>query len=271
MKTVSATTTMGKLIGVMLGSLLIRTLGWFGPLLGLWLGHRLDTSIAEWFRSSRTRTHQNAWTPHFIYHSFAIFGAIAKTDTTVKPQSIQAMERFMSSQAFSATQRKAAIAAFQEGKKSNFFLDHSLQQLKLYFVFHAHEKKLFLRGVESLGNAVSPVHMHKVVILNKIHANFSERVYTHQHFHWQQWNPWEHQEQRQPFQQKPKESLSWAYQVLNASANDDLTTITKRYRKLLSTHHPDRLKKPTDSAIKAANEKTHEIKKAYEMIKQHLQ
>jgi len=66
------------------------------------------------------------------------------------------------------------------------------------------------------------------------------------------------------------ESLSTddAYQVLGVNSDMSLTEIKKAYRKLLSQHHPDKLvsKGLPEEMIELANEKTHEIKTAWQTI-----
>jgi len=67
----------------------------------------------------------------------------------------------------------------------------------------------------------------------------------------------------------PKYSLEDAYKLLGVSANDDMTTIKKAYRKLVRQYHPDIIKSQgkSEAYIKEATAKTQEINQAYEMIK----
>lgn len=67
----------------------------------------------------------------------------------------------------------------------------------------------------------------------------------------------------------PKENLDDAYKLLGVSAQDDMSTIKKAYRKLVREYHPDIIKAQgkSDSYMKEATEKTQEINQAYELIK----
>jgi DnaJ like chaperone protein len=67
----------------------------------------------------------------------------------------------------------------------------------------------------------------------------------------------------------PKQSIDDAYKLLGVSANDDMNTIKKAYRKLVRQYHPDIIKSQgkSDAYIKEATQKTQEINAAYEMIK----
>jgi len=69
---------------------------------------------------------------------------------------------------------------------------------------------------------------------------------------------------------RSKPSLSNAYTVLGVDKNTSDANLKKAYRRLISQHHPDKLvaKGLPEEMIKLANEKTHEIKSAYELIKQ---
>jgi len=81
---------------------------------------------------------------------------------------------------------------------------------------------------------------------------------------------------RQNYQgsQKPsstthKDKLAEAYILLGVSAGDDKKAITRAYRRLLSQHHPDKLigRGANRAERELANDKTIEIRQAYELIK----
>ncbi|MBN2782361.1 MAG: DnaJ domain-containing protein [Campylobacterales bacterium] len=68
---------------------------------------------------------------------------------------------------------------------------------------------------------------------------------------------------------KPKENIEDAYKLLGVSADDDMATIKKAYRKLIREYHPDIIKSQNkgEEYLKKATLKTQEINAAYEMIK----
>ena len=68
---------------------------------------------------------------------------------------------------------------------------------------------------------------------------------------------------------RPQATLEDAYKVLGVSAEDDMNTIKKAYRKLVRQYHPDIIKSQNkgDEYIKKATQMTQEINQAYEMIK----
>jgi DnaJ like chaperone protein len=68
----------------------------------------------------------------------------------------------------------------------------------------------------------------------------------------------------------PKANIEDAYKTLGVSADDDMSTIKKAYRKLIREYHPDIIKSQgkSEAYMQEATEKTQEINQAYEMIKE---
>ncbi|WP_419582212.1 DnaJ domain-containing protein, partial [Thiolapillus sp.] len=64
--------------------------------------------------------------------------------------------------------------------------------------------------------------------------------------------------------------LADAYAVLNISADASDAEVKKAYRRLTSQHHPDKLvaKGLPEEMMQIAAKKTHEIRQAYEIIKE---
>ena len=64
-----------------------------------------------------------------------------------------------------------------------------------------------------------------------------------------------------------------AYEMLGVSKNASDADVKKAYRRLMNQHHPDKLvaKGLPEEMIKLANEKTQQIKEAYERIKKSRQ
>jgi len=65
-------------------------------------------------------------------------------------------------------------------------------------------------------------------------------------------------------------SLAEAYQVLGVDAKASDAEVKRAYRRLLSQHHPDKLvsKGLPEEMMKLAAQKTHEIRQAYERIRE---
>jgi len=69
---------------------------------------------------------------------------------------------------------------------------------------------------------------------------------------------------------QPKANIEDAYRLLGVSANDDMKTIKKAYKKLIRQYHPDIIASQgkSESYMKEATAKTQEINQAYEMIEE---
>ena len=65
-------------------------------------------------------------------------------------------------------------------------------------------------------------------------------------------------------------SLEQAYAVLGVASNASDADVKRAYRRLLSQHHPDKLvsKGLPEEMMKVATQKTHEIRQAYEYIRE---
>ncbi|MGH8604594.1 MAG: DnaJ domain-containing protein, partial [Gammaproteobacteria bacterium] len=64
--------------------------------------------------------------------------------------------------------------------------------------------------------------------------------------------------------------LEDAYAILNVTAQASVDEIKRAYRRLLSQHHPDKLvaKGLPEEMMKLATQRTHEIRQAYEQIRE---
>lgn len=66
-------------------------------------------------------------------------------------------------------------------------------------------------------------------------------------------------------------SLEKAYEILEASKDDDVNILKKKYRNLVKKHHPDIIagQGASQNIIDEATAKLQEINEAYELIKKH--
>ena len=236
--------------------------GPLGAIIGAALGGNLDRGIkmGDQFDTGNQERVQAA----FFTTTFSVMGHVAKADGHVSKHEIAAAKNIMAQMQLSEPQRKAAIKFFEQGKTADFPLEAVLHQFKkechgrrnLIQMFveiqistaladgkvDASEKHILYTIGEILGFARSQID-HLFNMANAADASASDSL-----------------------------TLSQAYKILGISKGSSEAEIKKAYRRLMSQHHPDKLvaKGLPDEMIALATEKTQEIRKAYDLIKQNL-
>ena len=256
---------LGGAFGYMLG-------GPLGALLGVTLGHKLDQTAAsgvqdrvEFDVGARQRV-QAA----FFMATFSVMGHMAKADGRVSEDEIEIARAAMARLGLTPELRQAAMRLFAEGKRPDFPLDDVLTQFKrecrhrrtllqLFMEFlllaayadgvmHAAERRLILHVNAQLG--FSAAELERLEAMVRAGRRFEER----------------HGQRTQAAQV----SLADAYAVLGISSQASDEEIKKAYRRLLSQHHPDKLvaKGLPEEMMKLASARTHQIRSAYEKIRE---
>ena len=256
----------GKIIGGTFGFMLGGPLG---ALFGATIGHNFDKGLHEvgsagggWGQQERVQT-------AFFTATFSIMGCVCKADGQVSEDELALARQVMTQMDLNEQQKKAAIALFGEGKKKNFPVDDVLRQLRqeigrrpnlirmfieiqLYAAFadgvmHPEEKKLLYKVCSIFGVSKSDFENLATAIKGEVHHRRSGRSGREQGI-----------------------TATDAYAVLGVSAKTTDADIKKAYRRLLSQHHPDKLvsKGLPEEMMKIATQRTHEIRQAYEKIKQ---
>ncbi|MEC8063381.1 MAG: co-chaperone DjlA [Pseudomonadota bacterium] len=275
----------GKLIGIFTGLLFMVNLrmGIAGFILGCWLGSQIEEAFEKsQFQNWHNKKNQTDWPKQMIMPLFSIMGYIAKVDGTVSPRSIQYTERLMKKMRLNTHMARVAIQAFNHGKSSDFNLQHCLNQIRLHLMFNPTEQQSLIQNFAQIAHIDGQLSPQKREALQKILAalgrGFQYQQRWGQQQQWQQYQQQENQHNQQQWQHDPRQSfnapnmLAEAHQTLGTKPSDPLENITKKYRKLLSKYHPDRIhntqkRSPSEQEIKLANERTHRIKQAYETIK----
>lgn len=256
----------GKLIG--------GVLGWFiggplGVLIGIILGHQFDRGLARFTGSIQfgqaSAGHaqiQNV----FFETTFSVMGHMAKADGRVTEQEIALARQVMAQMGLSEESRRKAIDLFTAGKQPDFDLKASLarfkatttlaRNLRLMFIeiqiyaayadgiIHHAERHLLQQICQQLGfSAVDLERLEAMIRAQRHHAGAGGRV--------------------------EQVSLDDAYAILNISSDASDAEVKRAYRRLTNQHHPDKLvaKGLPEEMMKLAEEKTREIRAAYERIK----
>jgi len=247
----------GKVIG---GGFGFMFGGPLGALAGMAMGHQFDKglNITE-LESGNTERVQLA----FFTATFSVMGYLAKADGQVSKSEIQMAQSIMGQMNLNPEQRKAAIELFNKGKQDDFELDGILLQFKQECQRRTNLLQMFLEILIATAFADNS--------FDKAEHEALQHIATSIGFNAQQLD---HLISMVTAQQKShssttQPSIENAYAVLGVEKDISDADLKKAYRRLMSQHHPDKLvsKGLPEEMIKLANEKTSEIKSAYEQIK----
>jgi len=248
----------GKIIGGAFGFMLGGPLG---ALLGAALGHNFDkglklTDEVGGFSYGDQERIQAA----FFTATFSIMGHIAKADGKITQAEIANSEAIMARMQLDPQQRKTAIKLFNEGKADDFPLHDVLVQFRRECHRRISLIQMFLEIQISTAFSDQKLHPAEKTILYKIadELGFSRQQLDHLF----------HLAGGVAAPKTEKAAIKEAYEILGVSKNAPDADVKKAYRRLMNQHHPDKLvsKGLPEEMIKLANEKTQQIREAYDLI-----
>ena len=251
----------GKGIGGLIGTFIAGPLG---TLVGVLLGHQWDEKAATQRggrRSARTISQL------FFEVTFEAMGQIAKVDGRVSEDEVRVARRIMQGMQLSSEQVRSAIEHFTRGKSADYPLSARLEalagqigdridlarafvQIQLQAAVGAgavaaEKRQMLWRVANALG--VSRVELAQIEALVR---GFEQRGGA--------------------TQPTLAQSLEDAYRVLGVSAAATNDEVKRAYRRLMNQHHPDKLvaRGLPKSMVGVAEQKTHEVRAAYERVKE---
>jgi len=257
---------MGKIIGAIVGYLIW---GFWGLLIGLILGHQIDRRLPRFLLLLLKRTvikHQERVQKVFFESTFLVMGHLAKADGRVSEQEIRLARQVMQQMNLSETATQEAITLFGRGKAADFDLSETLRALRQVALSHRNLAQMFVEIQLGAAYADGALETAERTILLKVceALGFSEAefnrldtmIQAHLHAH-------------QPGRTRGV-SVADAYAILDIDEAASDAEVKKAYRRLMSQHHPDKLqaKGLPKEMMKLAEEKTHEIRTAYERIRE---
>jgi len=249
------------------GTFIGGTLGYvfggpLGAIIGAALGGNLDRGIkmGDQFDTGNQERVQAA----FFTTTFSVMGHVAKADGHVSPQEIASAKNIMAQMQLSAQQRQAAIKFFEQGKTADFPLADVLRQFKKE-----------CHGRRNLIQMFVEIQIATALADGKIDASEKQVLYTIGEilgFSRVQIEHLFNMENAAEASARDSLTLTQAYKILGVNKGSSEAEIKKAYRRLMSQHHPDKLvaKGLPDEMIALATEKTQEIRKAYDLIKNSL-
>jgi len=265
---------LGKFIGGTFGFLMG---GPMGALFGAAVGHQFDQGTGDQnpFQAEVGSAEQYKAQMAFFTAVFSVMGHIAKADGRVNESEIEFTRKAMTRMQLNDDMRKTAMRLFNEGKRVDFPLDDVLRQFRSecqnrfhllrYFVelqlelalsdslLHAAEERLLSHICERLHFSRFELHALKTML----EAQLKVGGWQYQHNYGRV----------QTGHRVPSLADSYAVLGLEPSASDQ--EIRRAYRRLLSRHHPDKLAAvgAHEEKVRLANEKTHEIRQAWDTIR----
>ena len=257
----------GKIIGGAFGFMLGGPLG---AMFGAVLGHKFDVGlrdtgqphVADWGRQERIQT-------AFFTATFSLMGHLCKIDGRVSKEEIAIARQVMERMVLNAAQRRAAMDLFAAGKKDGFPVDDVLRQLNSEIGRNAGLRRMFIEIQLYAAYADGVLHQSEKRVLQYICAALGVSRVEFEALTAAIGGELHRQRSSGPAKSAGF-SLKDAYAVLNITPAASDAEVKKSYRRLMNQHHPDKLvsKGLPEEMIKLATERTHEIRQAYEKIKE---
>lgn len=262
----------GKLAG---GAFGFMVGGPIGALLGAVLGHNLDKGLKgvaqdETFAPGDRERVQTA----FFTTTFSVMGAVAKADGRVSPDEIALARSVMDEMDLNAEMRQTAINLFNQGKSADFPLDEVVEQFRQ----ECHRRntliqmfiEIQLQAAYADGNLDRAEEQLLLQICRRLgipefaFRRLEKMIRAERHYAGQAGGG------RRTEAKPSRPSLQDAYAILNVPSDASDAEVKRAYRRLLSQHHPDKLvsKGLPEEMMKVAAQKTHEIRQAYERVKE---
>ena len=244
---------LGKLVGGAIG----LALGVPGAIIGAAIGHQYD--LNERRRSARPPGEQ------FFLSTFRTMGHVAKADGRVTEREISAARSVMQSLRLDAAQVQAAIALFSAGKQPEFDLAAEMEALRaschsqpqILRIFVEIQLRFALAGSDMTGGTRTRVE--RATALLGIAPELLVRMEAAMRGGDRHGGTMDHAAR-----------TAAAYRTLEVDASIGNEELTRAYRRLMSRHHPDKLKAngQPDSMMEHAKQRTQAIREAYELLKQ---
>jgi len=256
----------GKLAGGAFGFMLGGPLG---ALLGAVLGHNLDRGLSGLETERLQPGEQERVQTAFFTATFSIMGHLAKVDGSVSRKEIDLAEAVMDKMDLDADMRDTAIRLFKQGKSKNFPLEEVIEQ----FRHECHRRSTLMQMFIEIqlqaayaDGKIEPAEerllLHicsRLGIPELLFRRLEQMIRAEQHF--------TGDDSRKAY---AAPTLDDAYAILNISRTASVKEVKRAYRRLVSQHHPDKLvaKGLPEEMMKIAASKTHEIRQAYEQIRE---
>ena len=249
----------GKGIGGLLGALVA---GPFGSIVGVLLGHQWDETTGAQRGGRRSAREISRL---FFEVTFEVMGQIAKIDGRVSEDEVRVARRIMDGLQLNAEQVRSAIELFTRGKSAEYPLDGRLASLAAQIGDRADVARAFvqiqMQAVIGAGNVAAEKRQLLWRVASALRVSRAELAQIEalvRGF-----------EQHGGSRAAAVPNIEDAYRVLGVTAQASNDEVKTAYRRLMNQHHPDKLvaRGLPKSMIGVAEQKTHEVRAAYERLK----
>lgn len=266
----------GKILGFMFGWALLKLPG---ALIGLWIGHQFDKGLGRDF--SRSGGFAGMFgdggilqrQANYFYSLFAVMGHIAKSTGRVTEADIRLASALMDQMGLRGQPRQQAQRAFNEGKQAEFPLNSKLKELKQSCAGRHDLLQMFLEIQIQAALLDGQIQREEQAILEIIarELGFTQAALEQLMQMWQA--EFRFRQQGGGSATNARQQLDNAYKILGISSDSDERSLKKRYRKLMTEYHPDKLvaKGLPEEAMALAKQKTQDIQAAYDLIRKSRQ
>lgn len=247
-----------RFFGVVLG---YWWFGIFGAIFGFFIGFMLDQIRLV---SGYTRINMNK----FCEQAFAVMGHVAKADGRVSEHEIGFAEELMREIGLHNNQIQSRIMReqFLFGKSSDFNLNQALINIRTICQQAPYMYEVFLEVLIKVALADGEISTAELKILHHVREQIGLSL-----------DDFKRIEARSRVEfagggNITENDTKAAYKTLGLSEDASMKEIKRAYRRLINIHHPDKVsaKNASPEELKAANDKTRSINKAYETMKKHL-
>lgn len=249
----------GKVFGGIFGYLIA---GPIGSVFGFFLGHQFDKGL---YRLNINSFNTSKISYIFFKRTFNLMGYIAKSDGYISEKEINVARRVMHRMSLTPIQVEQAIQFYTEGKDQSFIWKEAIESLYQELSRHPDLIRAFVETQmqaaylsEDFGSKKRELiwQIARTLMMSKAEfAQIEALIYSHNF--------------SDEIKNNSKKQLDTAYKILGLSLNATNKDIKLAYRRLMNQHHPDKLvaRGLPKSMIREAEEKTQEIRSAYEKIK----
>jgi DnaJ like chaperone protein len=255
----------GKVIGTLAGLATLKP--WFA-LLGLFVGHQFDRGFEERYRSFQKQgAGIGRLSDEYLRALFQTMGHLAKSDGRVTEAEIRAARAVMHRIGLGPAQVRHAINWFEEGKQPGFPLVKTVREARRVSARRTDQRVVFIRLLLEVILAKDRLHRKERALLWTICteldvgradlAQLEAMIRAQKGF------------RRSPAGDADTRRIKAAYRSLGVEESATNDEIKKAYRRQMNRHHPDKIasSNPDEAAVQAAENRTREVRAAYEMLK----